>query len=280
MEKKPDIVFSSMIRFNIVVAVVSILFPQKTKLFVRETSVISRSNLSFGEKILYRLFIKKYDRLLTQSDDMFNDIVSVYKYPLNKIYKINNPVNFEYIEKLRLQAMDNTQYEDTKILISIGRLSKQKNYEALIKTFSKINNLEEYTLLILGKGPDQQKLEDLINDLGLNERVKLMGFVENPYKFLNIAYAYICSSIYEGFPNGVLEALACGVPVVSNEFEGGINEIISDKNGFIIDIASVDLLNKSLDAVGSLSRKDIRENCYSRWDSKKILKEYACFFES
>ncbi|HIQ50620.1 MAG TPA: glycosyltransferase, partial [Nautiliaceae bacterium] len=112
--------------------------------------------------------------------------------------------------------------------ITIGRLESQKNHKLLINAIKNINA----NLWIIGDGHLKKELEDMIKNLKLQDKVKLLGRQSNPYKFLAKADAFVFSSNYEGFPNVLLEALACELPIISTDCKSGPREILAPNSDF------------------------------------------------
>jgi len=140
---------------------------------------------------------------------------------------------FKKIERLKKEDLSLPKKRFT--FVSIGRLDSGKNHTLLIEALQKI----DADLWIIGDGELKESLELKIKNLGLEGRVQLLGRQENPYKFLNRADCFVFGSNHEGFPNVLLEALACGVPVISTDCQSGPREILAPESDM-----TFQLLNK------------------------------------
>lgn len=272
--RKPDIVFSGFGEVNAYLALFIRFFP-KTKFIARETNVVSQHVTRKEIRFFYK-FYNNYNKIICQSDDMKNDLTENFKIKNEKLIKINNPVDFDFInEKLKISTKPELFKADYKNIVAIGNLSSRKGFDNLLKVFSHLKN-QKIQLHILGNGKDQDLLHQMKTDLGL-ENVIFHGQQKNPYQFLKFADLFILSSRYEGFPNVLLEAGACGIYSLANNCKGGITEIIQPKiNGEISDIENHGAFAKKIVEVleGNHDAEVIKKSISSRFSKELILAKY------
>ena len=112
-------------------------------------------------------------------------------------------------------------------ILACGRLTPQKNYPTLFRAFAEVRRREATLLQVLGEGDEREKLERLLEEMGLTEHVDMPGFVANPYAYMRRADVFVLSSAWEGFPNVLVEAMACRCSVVATDCAGnGPREIL------------------------------------------------------
>lgn len=272
--RKPDIVFSGFGEVNAYLALFIKLFP-RTKFIARETNVVTEHVTRKEIKFFYN-FYNNYQRIIAQSDDMMKDLTKNFNIKSKKIIKINNPVDFEFIDQKLLTAVKPESFKyNYKNVVAIGNLSSRKGFDNLLKVFSRLKN-ENILLHILGDGNDRHILHQMKDFLGL-KNVFFHGRQENPYQFLKFADLFILSSRYEGFPNVLLEAGACGTYSLANNCPGGINEIIQPRiNGEVSDIENhEDFSQKVMSILHETYDKDsIKNSISSRFSKDIILDKY------
>lgn len=277
--RKPDIVFCGFGEVNAYLALFIRFFP-KIKFVARETNVVSQHVTRKEIRFFYK-FYNNFDRIICQSDDMQNDLVENFNVKKEKLVKINNPVDFDFIkEKLAISEKPETFKDDFKNIVAIGNLSSRKGFDNLLKVFSHLKN-DKILLHILGDGRDKKLLHQMKNDLGL-ENVIFHVQQKNPYKFLKFADLFILSSRYEGFPNVLLEAGACGTYSLANNCPGGITEIIQPNiNGEISDVENhQEFSNKIRSILNEKHDSDaIKNSISSRFSKNFILEKYEKLFE-
>ena len=273
-KRKPDIVFSGFGEINAYLSLFIKFFPN-TKFIARETNVVSQHVTRKEIRFFYK-FYNNYHRIICQSDDMQNDLIENFKIKKEKIIKINNPVDFDFInEKLEISEKPESFKEGFKNVVSIGNLSSRKGFDNLLNVFSHLKN-EKILLHILGDGRDKELLHQMKTDLGL-ENVVFHGQQKNPYQFLKFADLFILSSRYEGFPNVLLEAGACGTYSLANNCKGGITEIIQPKiNGEIGDIENPEkFADKIVSILAETHNSEVIKNSIrSRFSKDLILERY------
>ncbi|MCE3074607.1 glycosyltransferase [Chryseobacterium gwangjuense] len=272
--RKPDIVFSGFGEVNAYLSLFIKLFP-RTKFIARETNVVSQHVTRKEIKFFYS-FYNNYQTIIAQSDDMRMDLIDNFNVKERKIIKINNPVDFEFInEKLAFSSKPECFKYNYKNVVAIGNLSARKGFDNLLKVFSRLKN-ENILLHILGDGKDREILHQMKDFLDL-KKVIFHGRQDNPYQFLKYADLFILSSRYEGFPNVLLEAGACGTYSLVNNCPGGITEIIQNRiNGEISDIENHEDFSQKIIQIlhGSYDSSSIKNSIKSRFSKEIILDKY------
>ena len=175
-----------------------------------------------------RLLYPRIDRIVAVSEGVAEDTVRIARIPPERITVIRNPV---ITPELEVQAAEPCPHPwlapgQPPVILGAGRLERQKDFPTLIRAFAQMPRDRRCRLLILGDGAGRPKLESLIGELGLSDRVALPGFQDNPYAYLSRARLFVLSSAWEGSPNVLTEAMALGIPVVSTDCPSGPFELL------------------------------------------------------
>lgn len=287
--EKPAYVIS----FGIPANVVNVLSHKKT--LIRADGFMLKSK-NLGYRILAKLFFKKSEKFICVSKTMANDLIKNFRIKKEKIKIIYNPIDIEKIYSLIQEPIESKRYEIFKnpVIINAGRFSEEKNQAHLIRTFKQVRDkIREAKLVILGEGETEPYLRELVKDLNLENSVYFLGWQDNPFKFLARAKVYVLPSLMERLPYGILEAMACGLPIVSVDCKSGPREILapnSDMNQEAKDIEFVDYgilcpiknENKLAEAIIQvLNNKQLSNNLVEKskqraedFNVKKIIKKW------
>jgi len=207
-----------------------------SRLIVRESNTPSKA-VAADRHVLARLvpLLKRWTyptaaAIVANSRGAAEDLARVLNVPRQQIHLIYNPT---YDNSLLEQAKEPVEHPwfqvgEPPVVLGVGRLTYQKDFGTLLRAFARVRKERVCRLVLLGEGAERAKLEALAEELGVRTEVALPGFVENPYKYMARAAVFVLSSRYEGLPNVLIEALACGVPVVATDCPSGPGEILLD----------------------------------------------------
>lgn len=177
----------------------------------------------------------RVDHVINQCDAMRNDLIAIYPQLADKSSIIYNPVA-KYIEDYA-RSHDLSKLEKQDYLLCVGRLEKQKAFHYAIEVFSGLaRQFPNMRLKIVGQGSLEQKLKQVAVDSGVADRVDFEGFQKDMIPFYLHARATLLTSLYEGFPNVLVESITLGTPVVAFSCPSGPSEIIQDGvNGYLVE---------------------------------------------
>ena len=188
-------------------------------------SVIYKSGLSgFANRIFVKALYPRADLILANAQGNADDLVRNFGCDAAKTKVLYNAVDLAAIKTLANEPLEG---KFKPFFLNIGRLDSGKNQAMLIKIIANLKD-KRATLGILGKGPLHGELQNLIDELGVGERVKLLGTDKNPFKFIKNAQCFLCASRFEGFSNVLLEALACERFIISTDHKSGARELLGD----------------------------------------------------
>jgi len=285
---KPNVVMSFSHYANIVAALPTFLIKKEFKFIVCEHSYSPKYLPDVGLKHLRSCLMKisyaRADKIVAVSKGIKEAIETDFNVKSEKIAVIHNPISLEEIRSKSQKETGYTYFKDknVNVIISVGRLSKEKRFDILLRAFALVKREKENVrLVILGKGKMQKELETLASRLDIDKCVDFVGFQSNPFAWVSKADMFVLSSDFEGFPMVLLEAMACGVPVISTDCLSGPGEIITNgKNGILVPTGDEEALAGAiLDLVGNdEKRKRLSEEAKKRireFEVDKIIKQYS-----
>jgi glycosyltransferase involved in cell wall biosynthesis len=283
LAEKPDLVFSNLSHLNQFLALTSPFFP-KTKFVFRESSTLSKLHTQDGmvalRRWIVRRFYPKMAGLICESQLMADDLIHNFSIPPTCITIIHNPFDTEGVQKFAKTdpvAPRTARYR----FISLGRLSPEKGIDRALRALALLPDLD-FEYLLIGDGSSKNELQALAAELGIEKRVKFLGAMKNPFGYLASADLKILTSHYEGFPNVLGEAGACGVPIITFKDLGGIKEIIVEgMNGFTVENGNIhDLAAAILRGVETdFDHAKIRQHVADNFGLKKIIGQHEVLFE-
>lgn len=196
------------------------------------TSVMGYGSLidSATGKLWNHIMYKKADAVICVSRNMAEDLTKLYRIDSNKVFNVNSPYDIDALFRKSREEAEGYNFTFPTI-VTMGRLNKVKGYWHLIKAFSLVKKMyPSAKLVFVGDGEDREKLGRLAKDKNIADSVIFAGFHKNPLKILSKCDIYVMSSISEGFPNAMVEAMACGLPIISVDCKTGPREILTKEN--------------------------------------------------
>ena len=168
----------------------------------------------------------------------------------DRIHTIYNPVVSAGLNRKAREPANHPWIEEPEgpVILAIGRMKKVKDFSTLLSSFARLLSRRAARLIVLGEGPLRRNLVSQARDLGIAEHVDFPGFMENPYAFLAKANLFVLSSRHEALPTVLIEALACGCPVVSTDCPFGPREILEDgRFGTLVPVGDAEALASAMD---------------------------------
>lgn len=229
-----------------------IIMSGRFKIYSRGINTLSKeleSNKSFFNgrflKLLINSLYPKVDGVICQSQGMKEDLLKLIPKLDGKLITINNPINERY-RNISIEKIGDENY-----VLFIGRLEKQKNLYDAIDIFSQVNNkFPELKFYIVGAGSEQENLKSYVHEKNLTSHVIFHGSINDPKRiasFYSNAKATVLTSLFEGFPNVLVESISFGTPVVAFDCMSGPKDIIVDQvNGYLIELNNANEFQEKL----------------------------------
>lgn len=237
-EARPDIVVSFLSYFSVLTAVraagtgARVVFNQQTPMsaFLEDTDYQWRRGWRRAAFVAAtRWGYAAADLVVTTSRGVADDLRTAFGVRPDHLRVVPNPVDLDAVTSLAGEGLDETYAAQwtRPVVVAAGRLAEAKNYRLLIDAFAIVRRRMPARLFILGQGEQDAAIRDQVAAFGLSDDVVLCGFQGNPWKFIAKADVFALTSHYEGFGNVLIEAMACGVPVVATA-SAGTRDIVRD----------------------------------------------------
>lgn len=234
--ERPEVLLSTSYFSNVIAIWARALAQTRTRLVVRVSNHLSRSASHTPTRWRRvgvwsaRLFYPWADAIIAVSRGIAEDVACITGLSCERIITINNPILSTEMTAKICGPLDHPWFTpgSPPVILGVGRLAKQKDFSTLLKAFAQVRAVRTARLMILGEGRKRAQLETLVRTLGIADDVALPGFVPNPFPYMAHASVFVLCSAWEGLPGALVEAMACGCPVVSTDCPSGPAEILAE----------------------------------------------------
>lgn len=275
--ERPATLLSALDHANVGAIIARLISMSPTRCVISMRSVpraVYREMPSIRSRLLLQLMKITYPRadcIVANSHAVAADLAGLLGSGCD-ISVIHNPLNLDRIERLSREEVNHpwVSANSLPIVLGVGSLTGLKDFPTLARAFSLVRAQRPCRLVILGEGPERHRIGNLLHELGVWEDAYLPGFIENPFPWMRRAKVFVSSSLTEGCPNALMQALACGVPIVSTDCAGGSAEILENgKWGNLVPVgdwrAMARAIGSALDAPSSpLARHRALDFAFSR----------------
>ncbi len=254
------------------------------KVVLRHGTTFSRRDKGkpFFKRWISRLKLKKIfsqaDLIIAVSHGVAEDIIKITNMEKEKVKVVPNPTVIPELYELSKQKIEHIWFKKKQhyIILGAGGFRKSKDFPTLIKAFNLVRKELPVKLIILGEGRQKKRMEKLIHKLNIKDDVWLPGFTENPYAFMEKSDVFVLSSLWEGSPNVLIEALALGTPVVSTDCPSGPKEILDNgKYGYLVPVKDPEKMSRAI--INTLKKppsSDFLKKAVKRYDLKNSIQAY------
>ncbi len=285
-QKKPKVLLSATHFPNEIAILAKKIAGVSTRIVVSEHTNISVEAKLVEQKssrlvpLTVKLLYPFADGIVAVSQGAADSLSSITGISPKKVKVIYNPV---ITPGLRVKMMEPVEHpwletKEVPVVIGSGRFVAQKDFSTLIKAFAKVRQVRPARLIMLGSGREEKKLKALVKELNIEEDVAWEGFVSNPFAYMKQAAVFVLSSLWEGLPTILIEALAVGIPVVSTDCPSGPSEILANgKYGELVPVGDIEAITEAILKVLSGNVKSVNSDWLEQFTWEIATQRYLDF---
>ncbi|MBD2740588.1 glycosyltransferase [Coleofasciculus sp. FACHB-1120] len=282
-QEKPDALVSHLYTCNVVAVIAKKLAMSSAKLALVEHISLYEKKARENQlrenflPISMRWLYPRADAVVAVSKGLARELETYLEIKQGSIQSIYNPVVNENLLRKAESPVNHPWFRDGEppVVLGVGRLVKQKDFCTLIHAFSLVRQVRPARLVILGEGSEKSKLIALVRELGLEDDVAMLGFVDSPSAYMARAAVFVLSSILEGLPTVLIEAMAVGTPVISTNCESGPDEILDNGNyGLLVPVGNTKAMAEAILSVLSGDSKPVNSAWLDQFTLESATQKY------
>jgi glycosyltransferase involved in cell wall biosynthesis len=280
-EEEPRIMLSTLNLNNLTSLFARRMTNASTKVYVRAANTDSIQYRPPIKKMMERFLLSRFypwaDGVICVSKGVADDLAGFTGMHRSRMQVIYNPAITPEVARMASKPIDDPWFgpKAIPVILGVGRLAESKGFASLIRAYDSIRKSHPSKLVILGEGEERPKLESLIRELGLTSDVSLPGFVDNPYAYMRKSAVFVLSSLWEGLPNALIQALSVGAPVVSTDCPSGPSEILDGgKYGHLVPVENVPALAEAIEAALDGDKRSATPEWLKQFTAETIVDQY------
>lgn len=282
--RRPESLLTTLFTVNVSVLLATRLLRGRPRIVIREANTLSvrgEHEPLLAGRLKLRMVPRVYrwaDRIVAPSKGVADDLVKTARLSEKHITVIYNPVVTPGRLRQMRERLSHPWFQEGQppVILGVGRLVEQKDFGTLIRAFKRVRRKRNARLMILGEGPERTALERLTDDLNVAGEVALPGYVDNVLPFMRESAVFVLSSAWEGLPGVLIEAMACGCPVVSTDCPSGPTEVLcGGKYGHLVPVGAVEPMADAIRQVLAGKTRTVPRQWLEQFSLNPVIEAYS-----